>query len=49
MPIGGALSLIVLFCSATPLDAQSAAREQPRFGGALKVAMSAEPPSLDLH
>jgi peptide/nickel transport system substrate-binding protein len=42
-----ALSLMVLFYSTTPLDAQP--REQPRFGGVLKVAMSAEPPSLDLH
>ena len=44
-----ALSLIVLFCSTTPLDAQPPAREQPRFGGVLKVAMPSEPPSLDLH
>jgi peptide/nickel transport system substrate-binding protein len=44
-----ALSLIALFCSTTPLDAQPPSREQPRFGGVLKVAMSAEPPSLDPH
>jgi peptide/nickel transport system substrate-binding protein len=42
-----ALSLIVVVCAATPLDAQP--REQPRFGGVLKVAMIGEPPSLDLH
>jgi peptide/nickel transport system substrate-binding protein len=44
-----ALSLIALFCSTTPLDAQPPPREQPRFGGVLKVAMSAEPPWLDPH
>jgi peptide/nickel transport system substrate-binding protein len=44
-----ALSLIVLFCSTMPLDAQPPSREQPRFGGVLKVAMSAEPPTLDPH
>ena len=44
-----ALALIALFCSTTPLDAQPPSREQPRFGGVLKVAMSAEPPSLDPH
>jgi peptide/nickel transport system substrate-binding protein len=44
-----ALFLIALFCSTTPLDAQPPSREQPRFGGVLKVAMSAEPPSLDPH
>ena len=44
-----ALSLIALFCSATPLDAQPPSREQPRFGGVLKVAMLGEPPSLDPH
>src|SRR5712691_6191370 len=44
-----ALSLIALFCSTTPLDAQTPSREQPRFGGVLKVAMIGEPPSLDLH
>jgi peptide/nickel transport system substrate-binding protein len=44
-----ALSLIALLCSTTRLDAQPPSREQPRFGGVLKVAMSAEPPSLDLH
>jgi peptide/nickel transport system substrate-binding protein len=44
-----ALSLIALFCSTTPLDAQPPSREQPRFGGVLKVAMGAEPPSLDPH
>src|ERR1700694_5882561 len=43
------LSLIALFCAASPLDAQPPAREQPRFGGVLKVAMTGEPPSLDLH
>jgi hypothetical protein len=44
-----ALSLIALVCSTTPLDAQPASREQPRFGGVLKVAMIGEPPSLDPH
>ena len=43
------LSLIALFCAASPLDAQPPSREQPRFGGVLKVAMASEPPSLDLH
>jgi peptide/nickel transport system substrate-binding protein len=43
------LCLIALFCSATPLDAQPPSREQPRFGGVLKVAMIGEPPSLDPH
>src|SRR5262245_38968997 len=43
-----ALSLLALFFAAGALDAQPA-REQPRFGGVLKVAMNAEPPSLDLH
>ena len=43
------LSLIALFYAATPLDAQAPSREQPRFGGVLKVAMTAEPPSLDPH
>src|SRR5712692_6806416 len=44
-----ALALIALFCSTTPLDAQAPSREQPRFGGVLKVAMFGEPPSLDLN
>jgi peptide/nickel transport system substrate-binding protein len=44
-----ALALIALFCSTTPLDAQQPSREQPRFGGVLKVAMIGEAPSLDLH
>ena len=44
-----ALSLIALVCSTTPLDAQPPSREQPRFGGVLKVATPAEPPSLDPH
>jgi peptide/nickel transport system substrate-binding protein len=44
-----ALFLMILFCSTTPLDAQPPSREQPRFGGVLKVAMIGEPPSLDLH
>jgi peptide/nickel transport system substrate-binding protein len=44
-----ALSLIALFCSTAPLDAQPLSREQPRFGGVLKVAMIGEPPSLDPH
>ena len=44
-----ALSLTALFCSTTPVDAQPAPREQPRFGGVLNVAMIGEPPSLDLH
>src|SRR5712691_6680451 len=44
-----ALSLIALFCSTTSLDAQPPSREQPRFGGVLKVAMIGEPPSLDPH
>jgi peptide/nickel transport system substrate-binding protein len=43
------LSLIALLYAATPLDAQAPSREQPRFGGVLKVAMGAEPPSLDPH
>src|SRR5712692_8052204 len=44
-----ALSLIALFCSTTSLSAQPPSREQPRFGGVLKVAMIGEPPSLDPH
>jgi peptide/nickel transport system substrate-binding protein len=44
-----ALCLIALFCSMTPLSAQAPAREQPRFGGVLRYALNAEPPSLDLH
>src|ERR1700675_2368930 len=44
-----ALSLIALFCSTTPVDAQPSSREQPRFGGVLKVAIASEPPSLDPH
>src|SRR5882672_7503934 len=44
-----ALALIALFCSATPVAAQPPSREQPRFGGVLKVAMIGEPPSLDPH
>ena len=44
-----ALSLIALLWSTTPLDAQPPSREQPRFGGVLKVAMIGEPPSLDPH
>jgi peptide/nickel transport system substrate-binding protein len=44
-----ALSLIALFCSTTPLAAQPPPREQPRFGGVVKVAMIGEPPSLDPH
>ena len=43
------LSLLALFCSTTPLAAQPPSREQPRFGGVLKVAMNSEPPSLDPH
>ena len=43
------LSLIAFVCLTTHVDAQPPSREQPRFGGVLKVAMSAEPPSLDLH
>src|SRR5882672_6210339 len=43
------LSLIALVCAATPLAAQPPSREQPRFGGVLKVAMTGEPPTLDLH
>ena len=43
------LSLMALFCSTTPVDAQPPSREQPRFGGVLKVAMAGEPPSLDPH
>ncbi len=42
-----ALSLIALLSSATALNAQLPSREQPRFGGVLKVAMIGEPPSLD--
>ena len=44
-----ALLLIALFCSTTPLGAQPPSREQPRFGGVLKIAMNTEPPSLDTH
>ena len=44
-----ALILIALFCATTPLAAQPPAREQPRFGGVLKVATIGEPPSLDQH
>jgi peptide/nickel transport system substrate-binding protein len=44
-----ALALIALVCSTTPLAAHPPTREQPRFGGVLKVAMIGEPPSLDLH
>ena len=44
-----ALCLIALFCSTTPLDAQAPPREQPRFGGVLKIATIGEPPSLDPH
>ena len=43
-----ALSLLAFFWAAGALDAQSA-REQPRFGGVLKVATNGEPPSLDPH
>jgi len=43
-----ALSLFALFWTAGALDAQPA-REQPRFGGVLKVATIREPPSLDRH
>src|SRR5712691_3772321 len=44
-----ALILIALFCATTPLAAQTPSREQPRFGGVLKVAMTGELPSLDPH
>ena len=44
-----AFALIALFCSTSPVDAQPPSREQPRFGGVLKVAMIGEAPSLDLH
>src|SRR5262245_52483605 len=43
-----ALSLLALFWAGGALDAQPA-REQPRFGGVLKVATIGEPPSLDPH
>jgi peptide/nickel transport system substrate-binding protein len=43
-----ALSLLAFFWAAGALDAQPA-REQPRFGGVLKVATIGEPPSLDPH
>ena len=43
------LSLIALVCSTTHVCAQPASREQPRFGGILRIAMASEPPSLDLH
>jgi|SRR5262245_8862106 len=43
-----ALSLLAFLCAAGALDAQSA-REQPQFGGVLKVATIGEPPSLDPH
>ena len=42
------LSLIALFFTASPLAAQPQP-EQPRFGGVLKVATNAEPPTLDPH
>ena len=42
-----AFSLSALVWAPGPLDAQTPAREQPRFGGVLKVAMIGEPPSLD--
>ena len=45
-PIAAALLLAVL--TASPGAAQSPA-ETPRAGGALKVAMIGEPPSLDMH
>jgi peptide/nickel transport system substrate-binding protein len=41
------LSVVLLVCSTTPVGAQQPPREQPRFGGVLKVAMFGEPPSLD--
>jgi len=43
-----ALSLLAFFWAAGALDAQPA-REQPRFGGVLKIATEGEPPSLDPH
>src|SRR5262245_43080070 len=43
-----ALSLLAFFWVVGALDAQPT-REQPRFGGALKVATIGEPPSLDPH
>src|SRR5262245_55600458 len=43
-----ALSVLAFFWVVGALDAQPA-REQPRFGGVLKVAMIGEPPSLDRH
>jgi peptide/nickel transport system substrate-binding protein len=51
---GDRLATLVLFalafwCAASPVDAQPPPREQPRFGGVLKVAMIGEPPSLDPH
>ena len=44
-----ALALIAFFCATTPLEAQPPAREQPRFGGVLRIATVGEPPSLDPH
>jgi len=43
------LALIALFWSASLVDAQPPPREQPRFGGVLRIATIGEPPSLDLH
>jgi peptide/nickel transport system substrate-binding protein len=42
------LAPVPFFWAGRALDAQPA-REQPRFGGVLKVATEAEPPSLDPH
>ena len=44
-----ALVALALLGAASPLAAQAPPREQPRFGGVLKVAITAEPPSLDPH
>ena len=44
----GSLVLAVAFLVVGAADAQPA-REQPRFGGVLKIAISGEPPSLDSH
>jgi hypothetical protein len=43
-----ALALLAFLWAAGAVDAQPA-REQPRYGGMLKVATVGEPPSLDPH
>ena len=46
--IGNLVVAVALFWAGGAADAQPV-REQPRFGGVLKVATEAEPPSLDPH